>query len=212
MPSYNGNIINREMVRFLGRGLSEAEALCCEDMAYAFYTPAVTREIARLLKKNADAPLKRTFDHVYVPVMSGRLVGAKRVPTSDHMRFATPTNHKMYAVVSTFLGDGFSQKDLDEIVGICKNATMPEVQDAIKTSMGRGIRSASYIRSVILGRRRVKKAQAAYEKDRYRKVADPPPPTAPYAERLGDHFKKVIKELKDDEAIHEAAKRKLRFQ
>lgn len=212
MGSYNGNLIIKAMAAMLGRELGAEEMMCCEEMAYAFYAPAVIGEIRRTAKLE---PRKRTFDHIYQPVMRGRLVNAKRVPLADHVRLSTPTNFKVYALIAAFLGDGFSQKDLDEIVGICKNATLPEVQDAMRVSSSRGIRSASYIRSIIVGKRRVKKAQAAYEKDRYKKVADPPPISVRSDEisenKTVNEWAKRIERNAEDTQISQAAARKLRL-
>ncbi len=207
MSSQPANLIATQFELCLGRVLTSEELIKCESVAYNVFPSAAAKLIPHFLNEDKQ----RRFDYAYKKITAGFLKTSMRKVSLPGFKFEE--HARAYRELCAFLGDGFGYKDLDEVAGLCKNATQEELRVGIRLSMDRGIRAASYIRAIIVGRRRVTKLQSKYERDKYKPVEDAPP-TVTDAAPGTKSWKSKLEEAKsnaESEAVRREAEKKARI-
>jgi len=176
MPSYEANSIIRMLNDVLGKPLTTAQQLQCEEIIINVYPGAVRRFIrswtAKLSKKQGKV---LTFDHFYIPIMSGIIVGAMKNKKENLFRFDNPTKKLIYAAMHTYLGTDFTLRELEDIVWFTKCSTKEELQTAINVAQHHGVVNCAYVRAIIVGNRRKAAALLRSQDERFKKLTDDPP-------------------------------------
>lgn len=161
MPSQPANSFIPALRSALNKDLTEAEVMCCDEVAYHYYTKA----LCNFIESYCNRGRIKTFDHVYVPLKCGIMRGALRA-TRGWLEFSRHAG--MYAMVSSFIGDGYPVRELDCMVELFRNAKDEEVRDAISIASNRNIRTASYVKGIILNARRKAAMDHAQMKAKYK--------------------------------------------
>lgn len=165
MPSKSALLIGRRCEIFLGRALSAEELTGCEEIALNYYPNAIERYIDGMTKKKAP----QDFNLVYYPIMNGVIRGALRRHDIIYMRGRFK---EVYDRVVPFIGDGFSDPELESIIYMAETCSNIEIDGAINVARIRGIHHARYIRAVIDNNRR----KAHYDLHKQGKIREYVPP------------------------------------
>lgn len=176
MPSDSANRIIESCQNVIGRELTDNEKIQCEEMAANVFSGAIVRYLGFLDKSMRKGTRKRpSFTNIYFPVIRGALIGARRRPDGKQFFFDTVAKRQIYARMHMYLGDGFSQTDLEAIIWLCTFVTPQDVQSAIDVAAFKGIRNGQYVRSIVVGNRRRATAQLAHHNAKYKKITSDPP-------------------------------------
>lgn len=207
MNSATGHEVAALFEFHLQRKLTAKERIQCEDLAYHCFKGILLSLIGYNYKKDVGA----SFDVVYAKMMNGLVRGLKRSVKWPGFRFLSDDHDKKYKRIVEYVGDEFGLSPLEEIVGLCQNATIEEIDSAIRQSMERGVRSPAYIRAIIQSKRKVQALQAKYQQDKYTKVDDPPPPTVSTEPVTKTRFIEEVRANAESEAVSREAEKKTKL-
>lgn len=217
MPSQPANEIVVAIEDVLGQMLTTEQKLQCEELAINVYVGAAKRHIARWAASLQKKGKAFTFDHFYVPIMNGIIVGGMRIPREKQFKFDTPLKKMMYAAIHTYLGSGFTMKELEDVVWFTQHTTLKELQAAIAVAQHCGVINGAYIRAIIVGNRRRAAALLRVKDSRFKKITEDPPDVltgVPNVKSLQDAWTKRLKSAVDrstDEDVERNAERKLQI-
>lgn len=198
MPSEQANRIVESAFHLTGQELTAQQKLHCEELAFNVFTGAICRWMQIFETGVRRGSKKRPkFESIYWPIMNGMLVGAIRRKGTDKFHFDTEKKKQIYSRVHMFLGNGFPATDLDAVVWMCQHATPSEVQSAIDAATFKGVRSATYVRSIIVGNRRRAAANLAALNDKYKKITTDLPNVVPHIPDVKSLQKNWQRKLKD---------------
>ena len=176
MPSTAANELIRILQRILGQPLSANQQLSCEEMVLNVHVGAIKRFVERWAKDLSKKQSRvLTFDHFYVPIMNGIIVGATKYKKDQMIKFNTSTKRMIYAAMHTYLGTNFTMKELEDIVWFTQFATLQELQTAINVAQYHGVINCAYVRAIIVGNRRKAAAVLRAHDERFKKITDDPP-------------------------------------
>lgn len=147
MPSATALRIAIKASEFLRRELNGHEQEMCEELALNLYPKAVIQYIDRLTRKKAP----KQFSMIYQPCKNMLIRWSRR---RDDWICMKGRMRNVYNKVGQFVGDGFSERELDSIIFLSDDCSDAEIDAAIAYSRGRGIHNASYLKAVILGNRK----------------------------------------------------------
>lgn len=201
MPSQAANEIIRCIQTIINRELTFEQRLACEEIVLNVYPGAACRFIKNWAKNLSKKHNKvMVFDHFYVPIMNGIIVGASKRPRDKMFRFDTATKKMMYGAMHAYLGTNFSMKELEDIVWFTQFTTMAELQTAINVAQHHGVVNCAYVRAIIVGNRRKAAALLRLQDARFKKITEDPPNVligVPNVKSLQDAWTKRLKYAAD---------------
>lgn len=148
MPSATALRIELKAREFLNRELTRGERLQCEELALNLYPKALIAYVDRLIRRKVNP---KSFSLIYQPARNVVFRYSHRRSDWIYMKGRMGN---VYARVGEFVGDGFSERELDAIVFLADDCTQAELDAAIAYARGRGIHSVAYLKACILGNRK----------------------------------------------------------
>lgn len=167
MPSSAANLIAAKTEEYLGEALTADQLIQCEELNLNYFTGPIIRYIDGLIKKNAP----KDFGLVYHAIMNGVMRGALRrndlIYLKDRMR-------EVYERLHKFVGDDFSQGELESIIFMAEDCSDREINAALSVARSRNVHHLKYVRAVIENNRRAasrgRKDLKAYQPKEYEKL------------------------------------------
>lgn len=172
MPSVYANMIARAITDAIGRPLTADESLRCEELGLNIFANGAIHFIntlARSMKRQGKRP---KFEHFYEPLMDGIVAWATKTLPRDRFRFDTKDKRDIYALMHAFIGNGFSQGQLGNIIWMIEHCTAKEVSLAMRSAEYRGTIHSGYVRAIIAQNRRRAVVKLASSDPRFAHLTD----------------------------------------